>query len=111
MMMVVSLYSFAESIRSAFCRRSIHGVFVLFEMIHQVDLLAVTIGNVHGTYRLPPQLDFPRLRAIQHALMTEVSRSHQPPKQPQPRLLQVLIHDPTVFWSEALFCFHHVWRE
>ena len=30
----------------------------------KVDLLAVTIGNVHGKYKHPPQLDFPRLSAI-----------------------------------------------
>lgn len=29
-----------------------------------VDLLAVTIGNVHGKYKLPPALDIPRLQAI-----------------------------------------------
>ncbi len=34
----------------------------------QVDLLAVTIGNVHGPYALEPQLDFARLEAIRSAL-------------------------------------------
>ena len=29
-----------------------------------VDMLAVTIGNVHGQYTSPPLLDFPRLEAI-----------------------------------------------
>lgn len=29
-----------------------------------VDMLAVTIGNVHGQYKSPPLLDFPRLEAI-----------------------------------------------
>ena len=29
-----------------------------------VDMLAVTIGNVHGVYSRPPELDFPRLEAI-----------------------------------------------
>ena len=33
-----------------------------------VDLLAVTIGNVHGAYSLPPVLDFPRLEAIRSNL-------------------------------------------
>jgi tagatose 1,6-diphosphate aldolase GatY/KbaY len=28
------------------------------------DCLAVSVGNVHGTYRGPPQLDLPRLKAI-----------------------------------------------
>jgi len=30
----------------------------------KVDMLAVTIGNVHGKYARPPQLDFRRLAAI-----------------------------------------------
>ncbi|PSP19569.1 MAG: ketose-bisphosphate aldolase [Cyanobacteria bacterium QS_8_64_29] len=34
----------------------------------QVDALAVTIGNVHGTYQGEPQLDFERLDAIRQAL-------------------------------------------
>ena len=34
----------------------------------KVDLLAVTIGNVHGKYKHPPQLDLPRLRAIRTAV-------------------------------------------
>lgn len=33
-----------------------------------VDMLAVTIGNVHGQYAHPPQLDFPRLEAIRRAV-------------------------------------------
>ncbi len=34
----------------------------------QADLLAVTIGNVHGEYAQPPHLDFPRLEAIRRAV-------------------------------------------
>lgn len=34
----------------------------------QVDMLAVTIGNVHGLYLHPPALDFPRLEAIRSAV-------------------------------------------
>lgn len=30
----------------------------------RVACLAVSIGNVHGTYRRPPQLDWPRLEAV-----------------------------------------------
>jgi fructose/tagatose bisphosphate aldolase len=33
-----------------------------------VDLLAVTIGNVHGKYVLPPDLDFARLKQINEQL-------------------------------------------
>lgn len=33
-----------------------------------VDMLAVTIGNVHGQYAHPPRLDFPRLEAIRKAV-------------------------------------------
>jgi tagatose 1,6-diphosphate aldolase GatY/KbaY len=33
-----------------------------------VDMLAVTIGNVHGNYSFPPQLDFLRLDAIRNNL-------------------------------------------
>jgi tagatose 1,6-diphosphate aldolase GatY/KbaY len=33
-----------------------------------VDMLAVCIGNAHGPYRQPPQLDFARLAAIREAL-------------------------------------------
>ena len=33
-----------------------------------VDMLAVTIGNVHGQYLHPPKLDFPRLEAIRSAV-------------------------------------------
>jgi tagatose 1,6-diphosphate aldolase GatY/KbaY len=36
----------------------------------KVDLLAVTIGNVHGTYSQPPQLDFLRLEAIRRNVPT-----------------------------------------
>ncbi len=38
----------------------------------QVDLLAVTIGNVHGPYSLPPQLDFERLDAIRAAVPADM---------------------------------------
>lgn len=34
----------------------------------KVDMLAVTIGNVHGKYIQPPQLDFARLAAISEAV-------------------------------------------
>ena len=34
----------------------------------KIDMLAVTIGNVHGLYLQPPQLDFPRLEAIRSAV-------------------------------------------
>lgn len=30
----------------------------------QVDSLAVAVGNAHGDYKLPPKLDFPRIRSI-----------------------------------------------
>jgi tagatose 1,6-diphosphate aldolase GatY/KbaY len=33
-----------------------------------IDSLAVCIGNVHGTYQRPPQLDFARLKAIRAAV-------------------------------------------
>jgi ketose-bisphosphate aldolase len=33
-----------------------------------VDCLAVSIGNVHGTYAAPPELDWPRLERIQAAV-------------------------------------------
>jgi tagatose 1,6-diphosphate aldolase GatY/KbaY len=33
-----------------------------------VDALAVTIGNVHGEYKSPPRLDFPRLQQIRQRL-------------------------------------------
>lgn len=33
-----------------------------------VDALAVTIGNVHGEYKSPPRLDFPRLERIRRSL-------------------------------------------
>lgn len=40
------------------------------EFVHyaKVDALAVTIGNVHGEYKSPPQLDFPRLERIRQLL-------------------------------------------
>lgn len=38
----------------------------LFVNSTKVDLLAVTIGNVHGNYKYPPRLDFPRLEAIRN---------------------------------------------
>lgn len=34
----------------------------------QVDMLAVTIGNVHGKYAKPPALDFQRLRQIRQVI-------------------------------------------
>lgn len=34
----------------------------------KVDSLAVTIGNVHGEYKSPPRLDFPRLERIRNLL-------------------------------------------
>jgi tagatose 1,6-diphosphate aldolase GatY/KbaY len=33
-------------------------------VVFQVDMLAVTVGNVHGEYKNPPVLDFERLRKI-----------------------------------------------
>ncbi len=40
------------------------------EFVHfaKVDSLAVTIGNVHGEYKSPPRLDFPRLEKIRRML-------------------------------------------
>ncbi len=40
------------------------------EFVHyaKVDALAVTIGNVHGEYKSPPRLDFPRLERIRQLL-------------------------------------------
>ncbi|MDX2231265.1 MAG: class II fructose-bisphosphate aldolase [Leptolyngbyaceae cyanobacterium bins.349] len=35
-----------------------------FVQYAKVDSLAVTIGNVHGEYKSPPRLDFPRLERI-----------------------------------------------
>jgi tagatose 1,6-diphosphate aldolase GatY/KbaY len=35
--------------------------------------LAVSIGNVHGTYRDPPQLDWPRLEAIRRRVTVPLS--------------------------------------
>lgn len=37
------------------------------------DCLAVSIGNVHGTYSRPPQLDWPRLEAIAAAVAQPLS--------------------------------------
>lgn len=34
--------------------------------------MAVTIGNVHGPYSLPPQLDFARLDAIRTAVPADM---------------------------------------
>lgn len=41
---------------------------VEFVQATQVDALAVTIGNVHGEYKSPPRLDFPRLERIRSLL-------------------------------------------
>jgi tagatose 1,6-diphosphate aldolase GatY/KbaY len=41
---------------------------VEFVRATQVDSLAVTIGNVHGEYKSPPRLDFPRLERIRRNL-------------------------------------------
>lgn len=41
---------------------------VEFVRMTRVDALAVTIGNVHGEYKNPPQLDFPRLEQIRRSL-------------------------------------------
>ncbi|HEY9761117.1 MAG TPA: class II fructose-bisphosphate aldolase [Trichocoleus sp.] len=41
---------------------------VEFVAATQVDVLAVTIGNVHGEYKSPPRLDFPRLEKIRQLL-------------------------------------------
>jgi tagatose 1,6-diphosphate aldolase GatY/KbaY len=38
-----------------------------------VDCLAVSIGNVHGTYRGPPRLDWDRLETIRSAIATPLS--------------------------------------
>ncbi len=40
------------------------------EFVHrtQVDSIAVTIGNVHGEYKSPPQLDFARLEKIRQLI-------------------------------------------
>jgi len=40
----------------------------IFVTATNVDLLAVTIGNVHGNYSTPPSLDFPRLEAIRNQI-------------------------------------------
>ncbi len=41
---------------------------VEFVRATQVDALAVTIGNVHGEYKSPPRLDFPRLAQIRRMI-------------------------------------------
>lgn len=41
---------------------------VEFVKATNVDALAVTIGNVHGKYKSPPRLDFPRLEQIRRLL-------------------------------------------
>jgi tagatose 1,6-diphosphate aldolase GatY/KbaY len=41
---------------------------VEFVAATNVDALAVTIGNVHGEYKQPPRLDFPRLEQIRRLL-------------------------------------------
>ncbi|BAS59478.1 D-tagatose-1,6-bisphosphate aldolase subunit gatY [Leptolyngbya boryana NIES-2135] len=41
---------------------------VEFVKATNVDALAVTIGNVHGEYKSPPRLDFPRLEQIRMLL-------------------------------------------
>ena len=41
---------------------------VEFVKATNVDALAVTIGNVHGEYKSPPHLDFPRLERIRNLL-------------------------------------------
>ncbi|UIE39039.1 class II fructose-bisphosphate aldolase [Leptodesmis sichuanensis] len=41
---------------------------VEFVKATQVDALAVTIGNVHGEYKSPPRLDFPRLKRIRQLI-------------------------------------------
>ncbi|HEY9878021.1 MAG TPA: class II fructose-bisphosphate aldolase [Leptolyngbyaceae cyanobacterium] len=41
---------------------------VEFVAATKVDVLAVTIGNVHGEYKSPPRLDFPRLEKIRQLL-------------------------------------------
>ncbi|HTL88864.1 MAG TPA: class II fructose-bisphosphate aldolase [Leptolyngbya sp.] len=41
---------------------------VEFVQATNVDALAVTIGNVHGEYKSPPRLDFPRLERIRNLL-------------------------------------------
>ncbi len=41
---------------------------VEFVRATQVDALAVTIGNVHGEYKSPPRLDFPRLARIRQLI-------------------------------------------
>jgi tagatose 1,6-diphosphate aldolase GatY/KbaY len=41
---------------------------VEFVQATNVDALAVTIGNVHGEYKSPPRLDFPRLERIRSLL-------------------------------------------
>ncbi len=44
----------------------------LFVKETQVEMLAVTIGNVHGKYAMnPPQLDFARLQEIRQQLFNQ----------------------------------------
>ncbi|MCD8022458.1 MAG: class II fructose-bisphosphate aldolase [Lachnospiraceae bacterium] len=33
-----------------------------------VDALAIAVGNAHGSYKLPPKLDFERIRTIAHTV-------------------------------------------
>lgn len=33
-----------------------------------VDALAIAVGNAHGAYKLPPKLDFERIRTIAHTV-------------------------------------------
>lgn len=44
----------------------------LFVRETKVDMLAVTIGNVHGNYLKTPQLDFDRLRSIRSKLSDDI---------------------------------------
>jgi fructose/tagatose bisphosphate aldolase len=41
-------------------------------------LLAVTIGNVHGKYALPPRLDFPRFKKIQQNILSFCGKEKMP---------------------------------
>lgn len=50
---------------------------VRFVQETKVELLAVTIGNVHGKYAMnPPQLDFDRLQQIRRNLQAEQCHPH-----------------------------------
>jgi len=44
----------------------------IFVKSTKVDMLAVTIGNVHGKYSKPPELDFPRLEAIRASVHSDL---------------------------------------